>query len=177
MLPLVKDLIAGKQLVSEEEDEVEADPEKVPTIISVEHVDEDPADSRDRQSTEYEKPKDVEVAKEDCVTPSKEAEQNFEALMKDLENSDNLDPESTKDILKRSLSALKTMSERIKTLESEKKGPPSSSAPLAPSGPPPPPPPAPPPSLLAGPKPLVITKRERSPQADKIAGPPQVCFS
>ena len=174
MLPLVKDLIAGKQLVSEEEDEVEADPEKVPIIISVEHVDEDPADG---QSTEYEKPKDVEVAKQDCVISSKEPEQNFEALMKELENSDNLDPESTKDILKRSLSALKTMSERIKTLESEKKGPPSSSAPLAPSGPPPPPPPAPPPSLLAGPKPLVITKRERSPQADKIAGPPQVCFS
>ena len=170
MLPLVKDLIAEKQLVSE----VEADPEKVPIIISVEHVDEDPADSRDGQSTEYEKPKDVEVAKQDCVISSKEPEQNFEALMKELENSDNLDPESTKDILKRSLSALKTMSERIKTLESEKKGPPSSSAPLAPSGPPPPPP-APPPSLLVGPRPLVITKKERSPQAD--TGPPQVCFS
>ena len=177
MLPLVKEILAGNELVSEEEDEVEADPEKVPIIISVEHVDEDPADSRDGQSTEYEKPKDVEVAKQDCVISRKEPEQNFEALMKELENSDNLDPESTKDILKRSLSALKTMSERIKTLESEKKGPPSSSAPLAPSGPPPPPPPAPPPSLLAGPKPLVITKRERSPQADKIAGPPQVCFS
>ena len=161
MLPLVKDLLAGN-VSFEEEDEAESVPERVP-IISVDLADEDLAD---------EKPQDVQVEKED---DNEGAEHNFESLMNKLENADNLDPESMKDVLKRSLSALRTMSERMKTLESQLKGEQSSlPVSVAPSGPPPPPPPAPPPSLLAGPKPLVITRRKGNAQPEKVEGPPQV---
>ena len=162
MLPLVKDLLAGNQHVSsEDEDEPKSDPEKVPSILV---EDEDPVE-------------DVQVEKEDDAD-NQGAEKNLESLIKELENADDLDPESLKDILKRSLSALKTMSEKMKTLESQLKGEPSSSSSVsvAPSGPPPPPPPAPPPSLLAGPKPLVIKKRQGNAQAEQIGGPPQVAL-
>jgi len=162
MLPLVKGLLAGN-VSFEEEDEAESDPEKVPLVptISVDQADEDPADSKDEEST---------------PTADNQGDQyNFESLVMELVNADNLDPESMKDVLKRSLSALKTMSERVKTLECQLKGEPSSFPVfVAPSGPPPPPPPAPPKSLLAGPKPLVITRRQGNSQAEKIAGPPQV---
>jgi len=166
MLPLVKDLLAGNVSFEEEddeEDEAESDPEKVPLVptISVDQADEDPADSRDEKSTP--------------TAENQAAHNNFDSLMNELENADNLDRESMKDVLKRSLSALKTLSERVKTLESQLKGEPSSlPLSMAPSGPPPPPPPAPPKSLLAGPKPLVIRKRQGNAQAEKIAGPPQV---
>jgi len=199
MLPLVKDLLAGNQPVpSEDEDEPKPDPEKVPSI-SVDHADKDPVedvqvkeeDAADKQRAEPRSDpekvpsisidhadedlvEDVQVEKEDAAD-KQGAEQNLESLIKELENADDLGPESLKDILKRSLSALKTMSEKMKTLESQLKGEASSSpVSVAPSGPPPPPPPAPPPSLMAGPKPLVIKKRQGNAQAEKIGGPPQV---
>jgi len=169
MLPLVKDLLAGNQPLAfedeeeekhsfeEKEDELKSVPKKVP-IISVDYSVED-----------------VQVEKEDN---QERAEHDLETLIKELENADDLDPESVKDILKRSLSAFKTMREKMKSLESQLKGggPSSSPVPVVPSGPPPPPPPAPPPSLLAGPKPLVIKKRQGgNAQAAQIAaGPPQV---
>ena len=163
MLPLVKDLLAGNQPVSfEDKDEPKPDPEKVP-FISIDHADEDLVE-------------DLQVEKEDAPD-DQEAEQNLESLIKELENVDHLGPESLKDLLKRSLPALKTLSEKIRILESQLKEEPSSSpVSVAPSGPPPPPPPAPPPSLLAGPKPLVIKKRQGSAQAEKIAGTPQVAL-
>jgi len=165
MLPLVKEILAGNVSFEEEdeENEAESDPEKSPLVptISVDQADEDPAESRDEESTP--------------TAENQGAQHNFDSLMNELENADNLNPESMKDVLKRSLSALKTMSERVKTLESQLKGEPSSlPVSMAPSGPPPPPPPAPPKSLLAGPKPLVIRKRQGNAQAEKIAGPPQV---
>ena len=201
MLPLVKDLLAGNQPVpSEDEDEPKPDPEKVPSI-SVDHADKDPVedvqvkeeDAADKQRAEPRSDpekvpsisidhadedlvEDVQVEKEDAAD-KQGAEQNLESLIKELENADDLGPESLKDILKRSLSALKTMSEKMKTLESQLKGEASSSpVTVAPSGPPPPPPPAPPPSLMAGPKPLVIKKRQGNAQAEKIGGPPQVAL-
>ena len=157
MLPLVKDLLAGNQPVSsEEEDEAESDPEKL--------------DHADKDKTE-----DPQVEKEDAGD-NQGTEHNLESLIKELENADDLDPDLLKDILKRSLSALKTMVEKVESLESQLKGQQASSSPVSvvPSGPPPPPPPAPPPSLMAGPKPLVIKKRQGTGQAEKIAGPPQV---
>merc|ERR1712130_743036 len=105
MLPLVKDLLAGNQPLAfedeEKEDELKSVPKKVP-IISVDYSVED-----------------VQVEKEDN---QETAEHDLETLIKELENADDLDPESVKDILKRSLSAFKTVREKMKSLESQLKG-------------------------------------------------------
>ena len=181
MLPLVKDLLAGGQIVSdEEEDHPDTDAgQDVPIVIDVKDADEDPTNQKIIPVIAEQKGPKNEQSEEKAEV-DKDADQDLQALLIELENADNLDLESLRDILKRSHSALTTMIEKTKRLESQLKdqaplGLPSPSPSLSPSGPPPPPPPAPPPSLMAPPKPLVIRKGQGRPQQEKIAtGPPQV---
>jgi len=181
MLPLVKDLLAGGQIVSdEEEDHPDTDAgQDVPIVIDVKDADEDPTNQKIIPIIAEQKSPENEQSEENAEV-DKDADQDLQALLMELENADNLDLESLRDILKRSHSALTTMIEKTKRLESQLKdqaplGLPSPSPSPSPSGPPPPPPPAPPPSLMAVPKPLVIRKGQGRPQQEKIAaGPPQV---
>ena len=179
MLPLVKDLLAGGQIVSdEEEDHPDTDAGlDVPIVVDVKDADEDHTNQQIIPVIAEPKSPEIEQSEEKAEV-KKDTDQDLQALLIELENADNLDLESLRDILKRSHSALTTMIEKSKRLESQLKdqaplGLPSHSP--SPSGPPPPPPPAPPPSLMAPPKPLVIRKGQGRPQQEKIAaGPPQV---
>jgi len=181
MLPLVKDLLAGGQIVSdEEEDHPDTDAGRdVPIVIDVKDADEDPTNQQIIPVIAEPKSPENEQSEEKAEVQM-DADQDLQALLMELENADNLDLESLRDILKRSHSALTTMIEKSKRLESQLKdqaplGLPSPSPSPSRSGPPPPPPPAPPPSLMAPPKPLVIRKGQGRPQQEKIAaGPPQV---
>ena len=181
MLPLVKDLLAGGQIVSdEEEDHPDTDAgQDVSIVIDVKDADEDPINQQIIPVIDEPKSPENEQSEEKAEVQM-DADQDLQALLMELENADNLDLESLRDILKRSHSALTTMIEKSKRLESQLKdqaplGLPSPSPSPSRSGPPPPPPPAPPPSLMAPPKPLVIRKGQGRPQQEKIAaGPPQV---
>ena len=181
MLPLVKDLLAGGQIVSdEEEDHPDTDAGlDVPIVVDVKDADEDHTNQQIIPVIAEPKSPEIEQSEEKAEV-KKDTDQDLQALLIELENADNLDLESLRDILKRSHSALTTMIEKSKRLESQLKdqaplGLPSPSPSPSRSGPPPPPPPAPPPSLMAPPKPLVIRKGQGRPQQEKIAaGPPQV---